>query len=234
MLFRSEQPVLVAQKGGKVTIPETESVFQFSTAFSVEDFTDFRFQEGAYRVQVMINGQAGVSDEIHLLEPHDLFRDYFQLLDIGFDKCVEEAPDVQRPHSYQAFAAKGLEDVRFYLVAENFLSSEWTYEFLINVFDANGILKANRVAKGNYYIPNREGKRLLCFALDLGAGLSNFWEEGKYRVEVLCFDQPVIQLEFSIGEQDLPYNFTDEIAGINGQVHEVAGEPSTPDRKSVV
>lgn len=172
-----------------------------------------------------------MSDEIHLLEPHDLFRDYFQLLDIGFDKCVEEAPDVQRPHSYQAFAAKGLEDVRFYLVAENFLLSEWTYEFLINVFDANGILKANRVAKGNYYIPNREGKRLLCFALDLGAGLSNFWEEGKYRVEVLCFDQPVIQLEFSIGEQDLPYNFTDEIAGINGQVHEVAGEPSTPQDK---
>ena len=112
--------------------------------------------------------------------------------------------------------------------------SEWTYEFLINVFDANGILKANRVAKGNYYIPNREGKRLLCFALDLGAGLSNFWEEGKYRVEVLCFDQPVIQLEFSIGEQDLPYNFTDEIAGINGQVHEVAGEPSTPQDKEAV
>ena len=72
---------------------------------------------------------------------------------------------------------------------------------------------------------------MLCFALDLGAGLSNFWEEGKYRVEVLCFDQPVIQLEFSIGEQDLPYNFTDEIAGINGQVHEVAGEPSTPQDK---
>ena len=51
--MHGEQPVLVAQKGGKVTIPETESVFQFSTAFSVEDFTDFRFQEGAYRVQVM-------------------------------------------------------------------------------------------------------------------------------------------------------------------------------------
>ena len=31
----------------------------------------------------MINGQAGVSDEIHLLEPHDLFRDYFQLLELG-------------------------------------------------------------------------------------------------------------------------------------------------------
>ena len=42
--MHGEQPVLVAQKGGKVTIPETESVFQFSTAFSVEDFTDFRFQ----------------------------------------------------------------------------------------------------------------------------------------------------------------------------------------------
>lgn len=57
--MHGEQPVLVAQKGGKVTIPETESVFQFSTAFSVEDFTDFRFQEGAYRVQVMINGKPG-------------------------------------------------------------------------------------------------------------------------------------------------------------------------------
>ena len=42
--MHGEQPVLVAQKGGKVTIPETESVFQFSTAFSVEDFTDFRFR----------------------------------------------------------------------------------------------------------------------------------------------------------------------------------------------
>ena len=229
--MQGDQPMLVVQKGGKVTIPETESVFQFSTTFSAEDFTDFKFQEGVYRVQVMIDGQAGVSDEIHLLEPHDLFRDYFQLLDIGFDKCVEEALDVQRPHSYQAFSAKGLEDIRFYLVAENFLSSEWTYEFLINVFDTNGILKASRVAKGNYYIPNREGKHLLCFALDLGAGLNNFWEVGKYRVDVLCFDQPVIHLEFSIGEQDLPYNFTDEIAEVNGQVHEVAGVPSTPQDK---
>ena len=122
-------------------------IFHFSTTFSAEDFTNFRFQEGIYRVQVMINGQAGVSDEIHLLESHNSFRDYFQLLDIGFDKCVEEAPDVQRPHSYQAFSAKGLKDVRFYLVAENFLSGEWTYEFLINVFDTNGILKASRIAK---------------------------------------------------------------------------------------
>ena len=78
--MHGEQPVLVAQKGGKVTIPETESVFQFSTAFSVEDFTDFRFQEGAYRVQVMINGQAGVSDEIHLLEPHDLLTNVWRKL----------------------------------------------------------------------------------------------------------------------------------------------------------
>ena len=101
--MHEDQPVLVAQKGGKVTIPETDFIFHFSTTFSAEDFTNFRFQEGIYRVQVMINGQAGVSDEIHLLESHNSFRDYFQLLDIGFDKCVEEAPDVQRPHSYQAF-----------------------------------------------------------------------------------------------------------------------------------
>lgn len=226
--MNGEQPVLVAQKGGKVTIPETEAVFQFSTGFSAEDFSGFELQEGVYRVRVVINGQAGLSDEIHLLEPHDLFRDYFRLLDIGFDKCVEEAPDAQRPHSYRAFSSEGLTDVRFYLVAENFLPSEWTYEFMINVFDGNGMLKANRVAKGNYYIPNREGKRLLCFALDLGAGLDNFWEKGEYRVEVVCFDQPVIQLEFAIGDQDLPYNFTDEIAAVNGLVHEEAGAPSTP------
>ena len=48
---------------------------------------------------------------------------------------------------------------------------------------------------------------------------------------MLCFDQPVIQLEFSIGEQDLPYTFTDEIAKVNGQVHKVAGVPSTPQDK---
>ena len=69
--MHEDQPVLVAQKGGKVTIPETDFIFQFSTTFSAEDFTNFRFQEGIYRVQVMINGQAGESDEIHLLEPHD-------------------------------------------------------------------------------------------------------------------------------------------------------------------
>ena len=63
--MQGDQPMLVVQKGGKVTIPETESVFQFSTTFSAEDFTDFKFQEGVYRVQVMIDGQAGVSDEIH-------------------------------------------------------------------------------------------------------------------------------------------------------------------------
>ncbi len=229
--MNGEQPVLVAQKGGKVTIPEVEPVFRFSTDFSAEDFTGFTLKEGVYRVQMVINGQAGLSDEIHLLESHDLYRDYFQLLDIGLDKCVEEAPDVQRPHSFRAFAGEGLTDVRFYLVAENFLSSEWTYEFMINIFDSSGMMKANRVAKGNYYIPNREGKRLLCFALDLGAGLENFWEEGEYRVEVSCFDQPVIQLEFAIGEQDVPYNFADEIAAVNGQVHEAAGMSSTPQDK---
>lgn len=44
--MNGEQPVLVAQKGGKVTIPETEAVFQFSTGFSAEDFSDFKLQEG--------------------------------------------------------------------------------------------------------------------------------------------------------------------------------------------
>lgn len=82
-------------------------------------------------------------------------------------------------------------------------------------FDANGMLKASRVAKGNYYIPNRDGKRLLCFALDLGAGLENFWVKGDYKMELSCFDQSVIRLEFSIGDQDVPYNFSEEIAFVN-------------------
>lgn len=52
-----KQPVAIAQKGGKVVIPETEAIFQFTTTFSAEDFTDFSFREGIYRVQVVINGQ---------------------------------------------------------------------------------------------------------------------------------------------------------------------------------
>ncbi len=226
-----KQPVAIAQKGGKVVIPETEAIFQFTTTFSAEDFTDFSFREGIYRVQVVINGQAGVSDEIHLLEAHDYFKDYFKLLDIGFDKCVEEAPDVQRPHSFQMIALDGLKDIRFYLVAENYLSHEWTYEFIINIFDANGMLKASRVAKGNYYIPNRDGKRLLCFALDLGAGLENFWVKGDYKMELSCFDQSVIRLEFSIGDQDVPYNFSEEIAFVNDQQQETSNETNLPQNK---
>ncbi|MCQ4874981.1 MULTISPECIES: AAA family ATPase [Odoribacteraceae] len=214
--MNGKQPVAVAQKGGKIVIPETESLFHFTTTFSAEDFTDFTFREGVYRAQIVINGEAGLSDEIHFLEPHDYFRDYFKLLDVGFDKCVEEAPDVQRPHSYRALAMEGLTDVRFYLVAENYLAHEWTYEFIINIFDTNGRMKASRVAKGNYYIPNRDGKRLLCFAIDLGAGLENFWTEGEYKVELLCFDQSVMQLKFVIGDQDIPYDFSDELAIVNG------------------
>ena len=42
--MHEDQPVLVAQKGGKVTIPETDFIFQFSTTFSAEDFTNFRFK----------------------------------------------------------------------------------------------------------------------------------------------------------------------------------------------
>ena len=41
----------------------------------------------------------------------------------------------------------------------------------------------------------------------------------------------MIHLEFSIGEQDFPYDFTDEIAEVNGQVHEVEGVPSTQQDK---
>jgi len=216
--MNGEQPVPVAQKERKIVIQETESVSHFTTIFSAEDFTGFTFREGVYRVQMIINGEADLSDEIHLLEPHDHFKDYFKLLDIGFDKCVhEETPGVQRPHSYRMLAAEGLTDVRFYLVAENNLSREWTYEFIINIFDAHGMMKASRVAKGNYYVPNRDGKRLLCFAIDLGAGLENFWAKGEYKVELLCFDQSVTQLKFAIGDQDIPFNFSEELAMVNGE-----------------
>lgn len=228
--MNGKQPMPVAQKGGKITIQETDATSRFTTTFSAEDFSNFSFQEGIYRVQVAINGQAGITDEIHLLEAHDLFGDYFRLLDIGFDKCAEEAPDVQRPRSYQALALEGMTDVRFYVVAENFLSQEWTYEFIINIFDTNGI-KATRVAKGNYYIPNRDQKRLLCFAIDLGAGVENFWEKGEYQVELLCFDQRVMKLKLVIGDQDIPYNFANEIAIQNGEVHERETLPVNPQDK---
>lgn len=93
------------------------------------------------------------------------------------------------------------------------------------------MLKASRVAKGNYYIPNRDGKRLLCFALDLGAGLENFWVKGDYKMELSCFDQSVIRLEFSIGDQDVPYNFSEEIAFVNDQQQETSNETNLPQNK---
>lgn len=209
-----DNPVMVAKKEEAVVIPKDMNVFNYSVSFVLADLNGFVFREGVYRVQVVVNGMAALSDEIHLLEAHADVSDYFKVVDAGFDKCCEEDPNTERPHSFRMLNGNNLQDVRFYLVAENRLKEDWTYEFLVNIMDHNGMTKATRMVKGKYYVSDSKGRRLLCFAVDLGGKLEHFWETGSYTVELLCFDQVVLVLDFEIGTEDVPYRFNEEVVSM--------------------
>lgn len=215
--IEGEKNILVGEKRDKLVVPKEIDVCGYELEFNRDDLNDFSFREGLYRVQVVINGAAGISDVIYLMESHEQLADYFKLLDVGFDRCCEEDPEHERPHSFNALNIEGLIDVRFYFIAQNKLPREWVYEFVIHIRNEKGEHKATRVVKANNYATNQAGESLIFFVADLSGHLEDFWEKGSYQVEIECFELPVIQLSVVLGDEDVPYRFVEEIKALELQ-----------------
>ncbi|MDR1272972.1 MAG: AAA family ATPase [Odoribacteraceae bacterium] len=66
--LEGDQPLLVARDDATFTVSSGQEVFRHEARFSPADLGDFTFRAGIYRVQVMLNGLAGLSGEIRLVE----------------------------------------------------------------------------------------------------------------------------------------------------------------------
>ena len=204
-----DAPLLVGQREARFVVPETHAHCQCTLSFASGELENFTFREGAYRIKIMLNGVDAVSEEILLMESRDHLTDYFSLVDAGLDRCEES--DREREHSFRSFNIAGLQDVSVYLVAMNRLSREWTYEFVLRIFDLKEKRSIIRAVKSNDYHTVEGGERVIFFLEQLAGDVENFWHAGEYVVEVCCFDQLVITLPFTLGEEDIPYLFTAEV-----------------------
>lgn len=221
-LFRmnGEKAEPVAQKTEKVTVPEETDVFLYSTCFRREELPGGGFPEGVYGVVVQVNGIAEQSDTIVVMEGKGVPGDYFRLIQAGVDRDCEETEEEakKRTHSYSCLNVSQLKDVRFYLMAENLLEREWIYEFVLFLSRRNGLYKATRMVKASQYIQDSNGKSYLCFGVDLGGEIKNFWKEGEYTLRVVAFGCPVVSLDFMVGTKDIPYDYAAEVAAGNAGV----------------
>ncbi len=208
--FNGKQAECVAEKNDQIMVDKKESLIRYETLFAG---SDFRFKEGIFRVTVEINGVGGESDDLYVMGSHAQLADYFQVTHVGIDKCCEETVEEsnKRPHSFRGLDITKLQDVRFYFLAHNQLKREWVYEFFIHLLNRNGGIKTVKIVKSGQYIKDPSGNPLLCFAIDLGEGVGNFWEEDEYILILSCFDQLVLTLSFTVGNKEVPYRFESEI-----------------------
>ncbi len=199
----SEQPTLVAQRGGELEIPSTEPEVCLATYFVLEDFAGKKLRDGVYRVQIVINGVAAVSDEIHVLAETGRWSECLQLLGCGINRCTDAKENLQHPVSYTALKHDPEGHVCLYFLAENLLPREWTYEFTLSVVAENGFAKGYRLIKGDQFVQNRKGQKFIYFVIEVAEGLPDFWRPGKYMLYISCFGERVVSLPLEIGEADV-------------------------------
>lgn len=213
-LFRmnGQKAQCIAEKSSSVDFEQTDSLVVYSEVLEQKDLSMQQWEEGVYRVLTDIDGRAGQSDDIYIIPGSGCPEEYFRLLHAGLDRNCEEseAEAHQRPHSFHTFNAEGLKNVRFFLMAQNLLGQEWVYEFVIRVMGRDGRMKALQVAKAANYMKDPAGNSILCFGIDLG-NQDEFTRAGEYSVLVSCFGQLVMRLEFEISNQDVPYDFEQEV-----------------------
>ena len=197
-----EQATLVAHKAGELEIPSTEPEVNLATDFTAEDYAGGKLGEGTYRVQIAINGEAAVSDEICVVESRGSWRDYMTLLGCGLNRCADPKENLQHLQSFSALKYEPEGRVCLYLMAENRLGREWTYEFALTVATAGGVAKGSRLIRGSQFVQNRKGQKFIYFVVDVAEGLPDFWTPGRYVLRLSCFGQEVAALPLEIGEAD--------------------------------
>ena len=145
--MEGEQATLVAHRAGELEIPSTEAEVNLATDFRPEDCGGMELCEGAYRVQMVIDGVAAVSDEICVVEARGGWREYMTLLGCGLNRTADAKENLQRMDSYAALKHDPEGKVCLFLLAENKLGREWTYEFELSVATADGVSKGCRTIK---------------------------------------------------------------------------------------
>ena len=128
-----------------------------------------KFPVGIYGVVAQWKEQSIQSEPVSIMEGNGELDFYFRPLQIGIDKCCGETEEEarQRNHSFSSLDIRCLEDVCFYFLAENQLSREWVYEFVIQLVGSDGWVKTRRVLKGKQFIQGEDGKLFLCFSVIL-------------------------------------------------------------------
>lgn len=197
-----EQATLVAHQAGELEIPSTDAELNITTVFPVANDGGGAMGEGTYRVQVVVDGVAALSDEVDVVEAHEGWLDYFHLLGCGLNRCADAKENLQQLHSYAALKYDEGGGVYLYLLAENLLAREWPYEFVLDVETAEGVAKGSRLLKGNQYVQNRKGQKFIYFVVDVADGLADFWMPGNYLLHLSCFGQEVVTLPLEIGQED--------------------------------
>ena len=204
MVFRTEgeQATLVAHRAGGLEIPSTEAEVNLALAFGPEDFAGGALGVGTYRVQVVIGGVAAVSDELCVVEAKERWEDYLEVAACGLNRCADPKENLRRMETYAALKYEPEGRVCLFLLAENRLEREWTYEFELSVATADGVAKGSRLVKGNQFVQNRKGQKFIYFVMEVADGLPDFWVPGHYVVWLSCFGQTVAALPLEIGERD--------------------------------
>lgn len=219
-LFRLEgqKAQCIAQKSGKISPEQHDSLLTYTEVLENEDLSGQKWEPGIYRILADIDGVAEQSDDIYILQGNGTPEEYFRILHAGLDRNCEETEEAagKRPHSFHMFDSTGLKNVRFFLMALNLLGEEWVYEFIIRVVKRDGIIKSVQVAKAAHYVKDQSGNSILCFGVDLG-GQEDFIQAGEYTVVVSCFERVVLNLEFAVGNKDIPYDFEQEVLADGGQ-----------------
>ena len=135
-------------------------------------------------MQMVIDGVAAVSDEICVVEARGGWREYMTLLGCGLNRTADAKENLQRMDSYAALKHDPEGKVCLFLLAENKLGREWTYEFELSVATADGVSKGCRTIKGNQFVQNRKGQKFIYFVVEVADGLLDFWLPGHYVVRL--------------------------------------------------
>lgn len=211
--IEAQQMVCLLEKTGHLTVGREDSLIRLGETVSLEELPGGNWEAGRFCILAEVNGCPGRSEEFQVMQGSQLPSDYFKILQVGTDRNCDETEQEgrARPHSFRTLDKKGLKDIRFFLLAQNLLPQEWTYEFIVRVLTDDGTTQVVRAVKSSHYIKDQGGNTFICFAVDLCEQAEGFWMEGVYTVVVSAFGQSLLTLEVSVGSEDIPYSFEQEV-----------------------
>lgn len=205
--------ICLVRKTGYLEVDKATDIFHYAFLFEPSDFGKEMFEEGTYAIAVQLGNVIKESDLLFFMEGNGIPESYLKIREVSIDRAREELEPEKPVRCLRELDRRQLKDVCFYFLAENLLKQLWIYEFFIRLEDQNGRIRAVKTVRQKQYMPDFDGHMLLCWALDLGNGVADFWIPGNYTLRVFCFGKQLLSLDFKIGENDIPCDYTADIAG---------------------